>query len=49
MCLQVISPGFILLAETIVVPKNIIKYSGEGPLEGNECEVAYNASLIALL
>lgn len=49
MCLQVIAPGVILLAEAIVAPKNIIKYFGEGSLEGNECEVAYNASLMALL
>ena len=49
MCLQVIAPGTVLLAEAIVAPKDIIKYFGEGPLEGNECEVAYNASLMALL
>jgi amylosucrase len=49
MCLQVIAPGVILLAEAIVAPRNIIKYFGEGILEGNECEVAYNASLMALL
>ncbi|MGB3150911.1 MAG: alpha-amylase family protein, partial [Maribacter sp.] len=49
MCLQVIAPGTILLAEAIVAPRNIIKYFGEGILKGNECEVAYNASLMALL
>ena len=49
MCLQVIAPGVILLAEAIVAPRNIIKYFGEDMLEGNECEVAYNASLMALL
>jgi len=49
MCLQVIAPGVILLAEAIVAPKNILKYFGEDGLEGNECEVAYNASLMALL
>lgn len=49
MCLQVIAPGVILLAEAIVAPRNIIKYFGEGTLEGNECEIAYNASLMALL
>lgn len=49
MCLQVIAPGVILLAEAIVAPRNIIKYFGEGAAEGNECEVAYNASLMALL
>ncbi|SIP98835.1 alpha-amylase family protein [Maribacter ulvicola] len=49
MCLQVIAPGVILLAEAIVAPRNIIKYFGEDTAEGNECEVAYNASLMALL
>ncbi len=49
MCLHVIAPGVILLAEAIVAPRNIIKYFGEVPLKGNECEVAYNASLTALL
>lgn len=49
MCLQVIAPGVILLAEAIVAPRNIIKYFGEDMIEGNECEVAYNASLMALL
>ena len=49
MCLQTITPGVILLAEAIVAPKDIIKYFGEGNRRGNECEVAYNASLMALL
>lgn len=49
MCLQVVAPGTIFLAEAIVSPREILKYFGEGPTEGNECEVAYNASLMALL
>ena len=49
MCLQVVAPGTILLAEAIVAPRNIIKYFGEDNRTGNECEVAYNASLMALL
>ncbi|NNJ89248.1 MAG: alpha amylase [Eudoraea sp.] len=49
MCLQTIAPGVIFLAEAIVAPKEIIKYFGEGNRKGNECEVAYNASLMALL
>ncbi|MCL6267383.1 amylosucrase [Flagellimonas myxillae] len=49
MCLQVVAPGTIFLAEAIVAPKDIIKYFGEGPKLGNECELAYNASLMALL
>ena len=49
MCLQVVAPGVILLAEAIVAPTDIIKYFGEDQKMGNECEVAYNASLMALL
>ncbi|NDV41934.1 alpha-amylase family protein [Flagellimonas sediminis] len=49
MCLQVVAPGVILLAEAIVAPTDIIKYFGEDQKRGNECEVAYNASLMALL
>lgn len=49
MCLQVIAPGTIFLAEAIVAPTQIIKYFGEHQKKGNECEVAYNASLMALL
>ena len=49
MCLQVLAPGVILLAEAIVSPYEIIKYFGEKQLKGNECEVAYNATLMALL
>lgn len=48
-CLQVVAPGVVLLAEAIVAPRDIIRYFGEGPIEGNECEMAYNASLMALL
>lgn len=49
MCLQVVAPGAILLAEAIVAPTDIVKYFGVGQKEGNECEIAYNASLMALL
>lgn len=49
MCLQVVAPGTILLAEAIVTPTKIIKYFGEDARTGNECEIAYNASLMALL
>ncbi len=49
MCLQVVAPGTLFLAEAIVAPHEIIKYLGQGATEGNECEVAYNASLMALL
>ncbi|MEA1785701.1 alpha-amylase family protein [Arenibacter sp. GZD96] len=49
MCLQVVAPGTIFLAEAIVSPPEIIKYFGEDQRKGNECEVAYNATLMALL
>ena len=49
LCLQVIAPGVLFLAEAIVAPNEIMKYFGTGPMQGNECEVAYNATLMALL
>lgn len=49
MCLQTIAPGTIFLAEAIVSPPEIIRYFGEGVQKGNECEIAYNATLMALL
>ena len=49
LCLQIVAPGVVLLAEAIVAPNEIIKYFGTGRLEGNECEMAYNATLMALL
>ncbi|NND15032.1 MAG: alpha amylase [Eudoraea sp.] len=49
LCLQTIAPGVLLLAEAIVAPRDILTYFGKGPLEGNECELAYNATLMALL
>ena len=49
LCLQIIAPGVAFLAEAIVAPNEIIKYFGSGRLQGNECEIAYNATLMALL
>ncbi len=49
MCLQVIAPGVVFLAEAIVAPTEIIKYFGTESSSGNECEIAYNATLMALL
>lgn len=49
LCLQVIAPGVIILAEAIVAPAEIVRYFGEGPLKGNECELAYNATFMACL
>ena len=49
LCLQVIAPGVVFLAEAIVAPQEITKYFGIGSMKGNECEIAYNATLMALL
>ncbi len=49
LCLQTIAPGVVLLAEAIVAPTDVLKYFGQGVTSGNECEVAYNATLMALL
>jgi amylosucrase len=49
MCLQVVAPGVVFLAEAIVSPHDIIKYFGDGSRQGNECDIAYNASLMSLL
>lgn len=49
LCLQAIAPGVVFLAEAIVAPNEIIKYFGSGTMKGNECEIAYNATLMALL
>lgn len=49
LCLQTVAPGVVLLAEAIVAPLDILKYFGQGVTRGNECEVAYNATLMALL
>ena len=49
LCLQVVAPGAILLAEAIVAPKEIVRYFGEGHSRGNECEIAYHATFMACL
>ncbi len=49
LCLQVVAPGVVILAEAIVAPLEIVRYFGEGVLEGNECEIAYNATFMACL
>jgi amylosucrase len=48
-CTQVVCPGVLFIAEAIVAPKEIIKYFGPDPLAGRECEIAYNATFMALL
>ncbi|APZ42024.1 amylosucrase [Acidihalobacter ferrooxydans] len=48
-CCQVTAPGVAYIAEAIVAPVEIIKYFGEDAVIAKECEVAYNATFMALL
>jgi amylosucrase len=48
-CCQVTAPGVLFIAEAIVGPTEVIKYFGEDAINAKECEIAYNATLMALL
>jgi len=48
-CIQVTTPGVLFIAEAIVAPVEITKYFGEDAINAKECEIAYNATLMALL
>lgn len=48
-CCQITAPGVLFIAEAIVAPVEIIKYFGEDAINAKECEIAYNANLMALL
>ncbi len=48
-CCQVAAPGVLFIAEAIVAPSEIIKYFGEDAIIAKECEIAYNATFMALL
>lgn len=48
-CCQVVAPGVLFIAEAIVAPTEIIKYFGEDAVVAKECEIAYNATFMALL
>ncbi|MBU2647123.1 alpha-glucosidase C-terminal domain-containing protein, partial [bacterium] len=48
-CCQVTAPGVVFIAEAIVTPIEIVKYFGEDAVNAKECEIAYNATLMALL
>ncbi|MDT8406415.1 MAG: alpha-amylase family glycosyl hydrolase [Methylococcales bacterium] len=48
-CCQVTAPGALFIAEAIVAPVEITKYFGEDAVIAKECEIAYNATLMALL
>jgi amylosucrase len=47
-CVQVVAPGMALLGEAIVAPKEIMKYFGTNNFVAQECDVAYNATHMAL-
>jgi amylosucrase len=47
-CVQVSCPGMALLGEAIVAPNEIIKYFGTDNYVAKECDVAYNATQMAL-
>ena len=48
-CCQVVAPGVLFIAEAIVAPVEITRYFGEDAVIAKECEIAYNATLMALL
>lgn len=48
-CCQVAAPGVLFIAEAIVAPVEIAKYFGEDAVNAKECEIAYNATFMALL
>lgn len=48
-CCQVTAPGVVFIAEAIVAPFEVIKYFGEDAVIAKECEIAYNATYMALL
>lgn len=48
-CCQVTAPGVLFIAEAIVAPGEIAKYFGEDAIIAKECEIAYNATFMALL
>lgn len=47
-CVQVATSGMALLGEAIVAPKEIMKYFGAENFITQECDVAYNATQMAL-
>ncbi|RLJ20848.1 alpha-amylase [bacterium endosymbiont of Escarpia laminata] len=48
-CCHVTAPGVLFIAEAIVAPVEITKYFGEDAIIAKECEIAYNATFMALL
>ncbi len=48
LCTEISAPGMALLAEAITAPKEIIKYFGTENFTAKECDLAYNATQMAL-
>lgn len=48
-CSQVTAPGVLFIAEAIVAPSEVTKYFGEDAVIAKECEIAYNATFMALM
>jgi amylosucrase len=48
-CCQVTCPATLFIAEAIVAPVEVIKYFGEDAVIAKECEIAYNATYMALM
>lgn len=48
LCGQIVAPGVAYIAEAIVAPTEIVKYFGEGTAQGDECDLCYNATFMAL-
>jgi len=48
-CCQVTAPGVLFIAEAIVAPVEVAKYFGEDAVIAKECEIAYNATFMALM
>ncbi len=46
---QIVAPGVAFLAEAIVAPHEIMKYFGKSDVWSDECDIAYNATLMALM
>jgi amylosucrase len=47
-CVEIATPGVAILGEAIVAPAAIMKYFGTGSFLAKECDLAYNATQMAL-
>jgi amylosucrase len=48
LCVATSAPGMALLGEAIVAPRDIMEYFGTGAFTARECDIAYNATHMAL-